>query len=179
MTTAHALAPTLAIPAPSRSAGLDRLHTFLPRAGRLYAGTRNHDHGPGDRSNVSCLSAHVRHRLVTESEVIQAALSAHGFAGAEKFVQEQVWRTYWKGWLELRPGVWADWQAGLAAARHRMEREARLADRYGTALAGRTGIDAFDAWVGELSTTGYLHNHARMWFASIWIFTLRLPWELG
>ncbi len=27
--------------------------------------------------------------------------------------------------------------------------------------------------------TGYLHNHARMWFASIWIFTLRLPWELG
>jgi deoxyribodipyrimidine photo-lyase len=28
-------------------------------------------------------------------------------------------------------------------------------------------------------TTGYLHNHARMWFASIWIFTLRLPWELG
>jgi deoxyribodipyrimidine photo-lyase len=27
--------------------------------------------------------------------------------------------------------------------------------------------------------TGYLHNHARMWFASIWVFTLRLPWELG
>ena len=31
----------------------------------------------------------------------------------------------------------------------------------------------------ELVETGYLHNHARMWFASIWIFTLRLPWELG
>jgi deoxyribodipyrimidine photo-lyase len=27
--------------------------------------------------------------------------------------------------------------------------------------------------------TGYLHNHARMWFASIWIFTLGLPWRLG
>jgi hypothetical protein len=24
-----------------------------------------------------------------------------------------------------------------------------------------------------------LHDHARMWFASIWIFTLRLPWALG
>ena len=24
-----------------------------------------------------------------------------------------------------------------------------------------------------------MHNHARLWFASIWIFTLKLPWELG
>ena len=44
---------------------------------------------------------------------------------------------------------------------------------------GATGIDCFDAWARELVATGYLHNHARMWFASIWIFTLRLPWELG
>lgn len=42
-----------------------------------------------------------------------------------------------------------------------------------------TGIDCFDAWARELVETGYLHNHARMWFASIWIFTLRLPWQLG
>jgi len=47
------------------------------------------------------------------------------------------------------------------------------------ALAGETGIDCFDAWVGELKTHNYLHNHARMWFASIWIHTLRLPWQSG
>ncbi|OYX89674.1 MAG: hypothetical protein B7Y78_14350, partial [Caulobacter sp. 35-67-4] len=47
------------------------------------------------------------------------------------------------------------------------------------ALAGRTGIEGFDDWVLELRQTGYLHNHARMWFASIWIFTLQLPWTLG
>jgi deoxyribodipyrimidine photo-lyase len=46
-------------------------------------------------------------------------------------------------------------------------------------MAGQTGIDCFDVWADELMRTGYLHNHARMWFASIWIFTLRLPWELG
>jgi deoxyribodipyrimidine photo-lyase len=46
-------------------------------------------------------------------------------------------------------------------------------------MLGETGIDGFDDWAKELSATGYLHNHARMWFASIWIFTLRLPWELG
>ena len=44
---------------------------------------------------------------------------------------------------------------------------------------GRTGIDCFDAWSTELRETGWLHNHVRMWFASIWMFTLRLPWELG
>ena len=47
------------------------------------------------------------------------------------------------------------------------------------AEAGETGLDCFDAWAVELVETGYLHNHARMWFASIWIFTLGLPWRLG
>lgn len=46
-------------------------------------------------------------------------------------------------------------------------------------MSGETGIDCFDHWATELIRTGYLHNHARMWMASIWIFTLRLPWELG
>ncbi|PHY13521.1 hypothetical protein CSW58_05155 [Caulobacter sp. B11] len=40
-------------------------------------------------------------------------------------------------------------------------------------------MEGFDDWVRELVQTGYLHNHARMWFASIWIFTLKLPWSLG
>ena len=30
-----------------------------------------------------------------------------------------------------------------------------------------------------LKENNYLHNHARMWFASIWVFTLDLPWQLG
>ena len=42
--------------------------------------------------------------------------------------------------------------------------------------SGETGIEGFDDWARELVATGYLHNHARMWFASIWIFTLKLPW---
>ena len=50
---------------------------------------------------------------------------------------------------------------------------------YRAAIDGETGIECFDAWSAELCETGYLHNHARMWFASIWIFTLKLPWRLG
>ncbi len=156
---------------PTRAAGLAALEAFLPQAGRRYAEQRNFDHGPDNRANISMLSPYVRHRLITEHEVIARVLARHRFADAEKFVQEVCWRTYWKGWLEMRPSVWAQYQADLA-------RLPRIR-AYHTACAGETGIVCFDAWADELRETGYLHNHARMWFASLWIFTLGLPWQLG
>ncbi|WP_295529160.1 FAD-binding domain-containing protein [Novosphingobium sp. Chol11] len=156
---------------PSRAAGLAALEAFLPQAGRRYAEQRNFDHGPGARTNISLLSPYIRYRLITEHEVIAKVLARHRFADAEKFVQEVCWRTYWKGWLEMRPSVWARYQVEA-------EDMARSAD-YAAACAGQTGIACFDAWAAELVETGYLHNHARMWFASLWIFTLGLPWQLG
>ena len=48
-----------------------------------------------------------------------------------------------------------------------------------SAINGETGIECFDFWCEQLKSTGYLHNHVRMWFASIWVFTLKLPMELG
>jgi hypothetical protein len=162
---------------PTRAAGLARLADFVPRAGRDYAADRNADHGSGDRSNVSTLSPWVRHRLVTEREIVAAVLERHSLSAAEKFVQEVYWRTYWKGWLERRPSVWTRYTASIAPTLDALS----AADRatYDDAVAGRTGIDGFDHWARELVDTGYLHNHARMWFASIWIFTLGLPWQLG
>ena len=165
--------PTLS---PTRAAGLDRLSGFLPRAGRDYAALRNLDL-PG-HPHVSTLSPWLRHRLVTEAEVIDATLRAHPH-GAEKFLAEVWWRTYWKGWLELRPGIWTDYRQGLQVSLNRLAIEPGLAIRARAAMLGQTGIDGFDQWVQELTATGYLHNHARMWVASIWIFTLRLPWEVG
>ncbi|MCU0902735.1 MAG: DNA photolyase [Tabrizicola sp.] len=161
---------------PTRRAGLDRLNAFLPRAGRDYAKLRNLDL-PG-HPHVSVLSPWLRHRLVTEAEVITATHAAHP-EGAAAFLAEVWWRTYWKGWLELRPGVWTAYRQGLTAALNRLASEPGLAARAEAAMLGDTGIDAFDHWAQELVSTGYLHNHARMWFASIWIFTLRLPWEIG
>ncbi len=160
---------------PTRAAGLARLESFLPHAGRDYARDRNIDRGPSDRSNVSALSPWIRRRLITEEEVIAAVLKRHNFAAAEKFVQEVFWRSYWKGWLEVRPSVLIRFDA------ERRDLRETWVDYAGLRLAmdGRTGIACFDAWVKELIETGWLHNHARMWFASIWIFTLRLPWQLG
>ena len=50
---------------------------------------------------------------------------------------------------------------------------------YKNATDGNTSIECFNEWVNELKENNYLHNHARMWFASIWVFTLELPWQLG
>lgn len=163
------------LPAPSRRAALDHLRQFVPRAGAPYASGRNTDPGPGRPAAVSRLAPAIRYRLVAEQDVAGEVLTRHSFASAGKFIQEVCWRTYWKGWLELRPAVWQRFVAERDAARQTMADSADLA----AAEEGRTGIDAFDAWARELAGTGYLHNHARMWFASIWIFTLRLPWTLG
>jgi deoxyribodipyrimidine photo-lyase len=160
---------------PTRQAGLARLSAFVPSAGRHYQNTRNADFGPMDRSNVSALSPYIRHRLVTEEEVLRAVLAKHSPAAAEKFIQEVFWRTYFKGHLEIKPVIWTNYRVALQD--HKLQ--GGLLKAYKSAIGARTGIDCFDAWVSELMEFGYLHNHARMWFASIWIFTLRVPWELG
>ncbi len=163
----------------SRTAALARLRDFAPVAGAQYARLRNIDRGPGDHQHVSRLSAALRRRLISEDEVVGAVLNQHGLAGAEKFVSEVFWRTYWKGWLEQRPSVWEGYLQAVARQEERQDRSTALTRRHSDAVDGRSGIDCFDAWATELRETGYLHNWARMQFASIWIFTLGLPWELG
>ena len=164
---------------PRRDEGLRRLEEFLPRAGQAYAKLRNYDRGPAHHTDVSTLSPWIRHRLVLEEEVVSAVLARHSFSAAEKFIQEVFWRTYWKGWLELRPVIWRDYRLRVRRLVDEIYGGAGLRDRWEEATIGRTGVECFDAWSRELIETGYLHNHARMWFASIWIFTLDLPWELG
>lgn len=162
-----------------RAEALLRLQSFLPRAGSAYARFRNRDGGRDGHVHVSRLSAALRRRLVSEEEVVHAVLERHGPVAAEKFVSEVFWRSYWKGWLEQRPALWRAYPGAVETARARVEASADLGLRHEQAVRGATGIDYFDACVAELEATGYLHNWARMQFASIWIFTLRLPWELG
>ena len=164
---------------PTRTAALERLHRFAPKAGRDYAARRNYDLGRDAHSGVSTLSPYLRARLVTESEVLDTVLNRHSPAAAEKFIQEVFWRTYWKGWLEMRPSIWGHYQASLKHCLDDVHTQSGLRDQWAAACKGETDIACFNAWAQELAQTGYLHNHARMWFASIWIFTLRLPWELG
>jgi len=62
---------------PSRNKGLERLKGFAPHAGGEYARLRNYDLGPERHVHVSQLSPYLRHRLVTEEEVLQTVLNRH------------------------------------------------------------------------------------------------------
>ena len=164
---------------PARSAALSRMSDFVPFAGKHYARTRNYDFGPLNRTNISALSPWLRHRAIQEEEVLANVLANHSLAEADAYIREVFWRGYFKGCLEHNPTVWTRYKKRLNFFLEALRAKPELNTRYGAATNGKTGIDCFDAWVVELVSTGYLHNHARMWFASIWIYTLRLPWELG
>ena len=163
----------------TRAAGLAAMQAFVPGMGLRYAQGRNYDKGRGNHTDVSMLSPYLRRRLITEREVVAAAIDAHGRDEASKFIEEVIWRGYYKGWLERRPQVWDAYSADLDADLASLKRDRRLRRDIERAETGQTGLDYFDSWAQELVATGYLHNHARMWFASIWIFTLELPWRLG
>ena len=159
----------------SRANALNRLSNFVDNNLAEYSRLRNFDFGPEKRSNTSCLSPYITHGIISEKEVIQKSLSKFSFSKNEKFIQEVLWRTYWKGWLELRPNVWTDYLLEL----NKIKNEFQNNQDYLSAIEGKTNIDCFNEWVKELKENNYLHNHTRMWFASIWIFTLELPWQLG
>ncbi len=159
----------------SKAAALNKLNNFVEKNLFEYSKLRNFDFGPENRTNISGLSPYITHGVINEKEVIEKSLSKFSFSKNEKFIQEVLWRTYWKGWLELRPNVWTDYLVEL----NKIREEYKDNQNYKNAIDGKTDIECFNFWVTELKENNYLHNHTRMWFASIWIFTLELPWQLG
>ena len=160
---------------PTRASALEKLDYFIENGLKDYSKARNFDYGPDKRDNTSCLSPYISHGVINEIDVIKKSLNKFSFSKNEKFIQEVLWRTYWKGWLELRPNVWTDFLVELDSLKNKYKDN----ENYLNAIEGNTNIECFNYWVKELKDTNYLHNHTRMWFASIWIFTLDLPWQLG
>jgi deoxyribodipyrimidine photo-lyase len=160
---------------PTHSAALKQLAHFLPNAGSEYSSLRNYDFGPKRRDNISMLSPWVRTRLLPEWEILRSVLAVHSPAAASKFIDELCWRSYWKGWLARHPLVWDNYLLALKAATLEPAQNAL----YTSVMRSDCDIECMNLWTQELLETGYLHNHARMWFASMWIHTLKLPWTLG
>ena len=159
----------------TRNNALRKLDDFIENNILGYTKLRNFDFGIQNRKNISCLSPYVSHGIISETEIINKVLKKYLFNKTEKFIQEVLWRIYWRGWLELRPMVWNDYLIKLKT----LNEEYKTNKNYLNAIKGETNIQCFNDWVNELKENNYLHNHTRMWFASIWIFTLELPWELG
>ena len=149
----------------SRAKALDKLNNFVENNLSEYSKLRNFDYGPDNRSNISCLSPYITHGIINEKEVIKKSLDKFSFAKNEKFIQEVLWRTYWKGWLELRPSVWTDFLIELKKIKGDFQNN----QNYKTAIDGKTNVECFNYWVNELKENNYLHNHTRMWLSLIHI----------
>ena len=146
----------------SKSKLIESIKQFSDTQILSYSSDRNFDYGIPHK-NVSRLSPYLRRRFISEYEVLKTVLNKHKYENIEKFIEEIFWRTYWKGWLETHPYVYKEYEL----------------KHYNQIIPTKTGIKCFDHWKDELIETGYLHNHSRMWFASIWIFTLKYSWESG
>ena len=146
----------------TKSEVITNLSNFSQNELQNYASNRNFDYG-SPHHNVSKISPYLRRRFISEEEILGIVLKYHKINEIEKFIEEIFWRTYWRGWLESHPWIYDQ---------YKMYDE----DQF---IPKKTGIKCFEHWKEELLDTGYLHNHSRMWFASIWIFTLGYSWQSG
>tara|TARA_B100001540_G_scaffold301105_1_gene307206 strand:+ start:96 stop:1235 length:1140 start_codon:yes stop_codon:yes gene_type:complete len=156
---------------PELSFSKNLLSEFVENKINNYSKYRNFDYGVTNRSNVSLLSPYISHKTLLEFDILESILTKYPYKKVDKFIDEIFWRIYWRGWLEMRPKVWDDFVCSLGNIKKNQN--------YFEAIDGKTNIICFNEWINEIKQYNYLHNHTRMWFASIWIFTLKLPWQLG
>ena len=78
-----------------------------------------------------------------KKKLLKNHLGKFSFSKNEKFIQEVLWRTYWKGWLELRPNVWTDYLIEL----NKIREEYKDNQNYKNAIDGKTNIECFNYWV--------------------------------
>jgi deoxyribodipyrimidine photo-lyase len=151
------------------AAAQERLAAIDPGA---YGRSRNHLDGA-----VTALSPFIRHGVLTLAAVRDAVLGriTRRLEG-EKLINELGWRDYWQRlWAQLGDGIWEDREplkTGHPAAAYAAELPADIA-------AGTTGLACMDAFADQLTSTGWLHNHARMWLAAYVVHWRRVRWQAG
>lgn len=121
-----------------------------------YAKTRNFIDGA-----VTYLSPYIS-RGVISTKVIRDRVLARGFhpQTIEKFLQELAWREYFQRvWQAKGDLIFEDLKQPQAdVAHHQM---------IAALLDAATGIESIDQSILNLYQTGYLHNHVRMYIASL------------
>ena len=147
-----------------------KIDSFIINNLDSYHKLRNYDFGKKNRTNVSQISKYMSHRILCEYQLLERLKKVDK---KKKFTDEILWRLYWRGYLENYKSIWIDYKSIFIKE---FTYDRKILEK---ATHGKTGIECFDSWVEELRDNNYLHNHARMWFASMWIFTLKLPWKLG
>lgn len=137
-----------------------------------YGRTRNYLDGA-----VTQLSPFITHGVRSLSEVRDAVLSRVAEpTAAEKMVQQLAWRDYWQRlYMSLGAGIWddqEDYKTGFVPSDY--------ADVLPEDIArAETGVASIDHFLRELTQTGWLHNHARLYLASYICHFRRVKWQAG
>lgn len=122
----------------------------------VYENTRNHINGA-----VTYLSPYISRGVISTKQVGEIILEKGYSTGqAEKLIQELAWREYFQRiWQQMDNDIFDDIKIRYTGIRHR---------NIPTAIVeATTGIDSIDEAIKGLYATGYMHNHVRMYTASI------------
>jgi deoxyribodipyrimidine photo-lyase len=132
---------------------LDRVNQINPVP---YAKSRNFIDGA-----VTYLSPYISRGVISVKQVQDSVLQkGHYPAAIEKFLQELAWREYFQRvWQAKGESLFQDIKQSQADVTHHHMIEA-IAN-------AKTGITAIDKKINEFYETGYMHNHVRMYVASI------------
>lgn len=151
---------------PTRSAALSRIAAIDPAA---YARSRNALDGA-----VSGLSPYLTHGIVSAAEVVAGIAARHELSHQHQFVYELGWREYFRHvWAQRGASILSSLHEGpMPAARYLSELPADIRD-------GCSGVPVIDQAVRTLYSSGYLHNHARMWLASYIVHVRHVHWRAG
>ena len=143
---------------------IDRIDSFDPIS---YAKSRNYTDG-----FVSRLSPYIS-RGVISTRLVYERLLKRGFKlyQMEKFVKELAWRDFWqRQWQHHGPAINLDLkhpQQNVSA--NGLPRAIQEAS---------TGIHAIDNAIEQLYETGYMHNHLRMYLASVVCNVGQYQWRI-
>ena len=144
-----------------RQEALRRLNTT-----DIEAYGRNHNFLNGA---VSRLSPYLRHGCLTLQETSNNVRERYG-AQSQKFVKELAWRDYWRRvWYAIGDAIFSDIEDPKVALGDKL-----LPDFI---RQGITGLPCMDGFIRDLTLEGYVHNHARMWFAAYVVHWLKVDWR--
>lgn len=150
----------------------EALKNWIPKSKSFYSSYRNFD--IKNKQSTSGLSAFISSGLLSETDIFNKIVDHGVHTSSNKFIEEIFWRIYFRGYLENRPSIWINY----LNEKKNLE-PFKVDNNYISAVNSATGINCMDSWTKDLIQEGFLHNHVRMWYASIWIFKLKLPWQLG
>lgn len=119
-----------------------------------YAKTRNYVDG-----DVSYLSPYISRGVISTQQVLERVLAkGYKLDQIESFVKELCWRDYFQRVQQVRDVNECIKQAQQNVAHHQIP---------SAIIAANTGIEGIDQSIKTLYQSGYMHNHCRMYTASV------------